>query len=650
MRSEISRRLERLAQRRGPHAPKVVTVGGRRLETTPIEEFELRLPVEAGEVVSVGVESVASASERGSALLEVRALAPTGARLTMPRWPQRSARVGEYQYLESGGSDEDIALTVFDVTVPDQASELVLVGHRWKARVETVIVGAPVVNKSSDTSWVFETVTGAKLQHSAAYLDRQLDIPEDASAVEIRIEHVARQEPSSGPVAIAALNSRGDELPPIPALQQHPDLGGVVLLRGEVDEHKTTLTSFPVPRGANRIRLRGVEWGPKTAFISGEPSLVAIHDRSRSIEDFVAAVPRDEQLVIIDTTAPPMGHATLGLRPNNLSHAYARAGRWVVFLPFSSLQEFAHDIGERLFQVPRSEIDELWDAVRTHRRGLRDVYICSSFPSMQALAAANDARRLGWTVVYEVRDDMEEFNRVGYSKWYSPILEQQMLRTADRVVSVSRALDEKMMTMHPGIGPHVVIPNGVRATTIRSGEPLRTREAADERRSSAVVGYVGHLTPSWFDWPMLLRVAARLPDVRFEIVGHGMPDTIQLPANVHYLGAKTHDELVDVVRTWKAGLIPFRDIPLTRSVDPNKIYEYFAWGLRCVTVDMGAVSAYPWTKVYDDDDSFEAHLRWALDTPVGDADLSELEDFLSRVDWDSRATEMLSFIAEGARR
>lgn len=647
MKSEIARRAGKLASR-GPRVPKVVRVDALRVPTSPVESFHQRLEVADGEHLSIAIESIASDAVEGAALIEIRMLSASGARVSIPGWGQRSNRVAEYIYLEPSTA-ESIALTRIEVKVPKHAVRLELIGHRWKSSVATALVGDPVVNRSTDSSWVFTTPTGASLTHSARALDRVLQLPASDTRVEIRIEHVAERDASSGPVSITLLDRNGAEMLPLPTLQQHPHHGPIALLKGEPGKHVTTLVAFDVPFGAAAVRVRGVDWGAKTASVTGDITMLGTQRAESTIEEFIASIPHDDKLIVIDTTAPPMGHATLGLRPNNLSFAYARAGCWVVFLPFSSLQEFGNEVGTRLFQVARNDVDRLWSAIRAHRRGRADTYICSSFPSLAALSSAHEAKRLGWTVTYEVRDDMEEFNRVGYSKWYSTILEQQMLRTADRVVSVSRALDEKMESMLPGLRTHTVIPNGVRTETIEGGAALRTREAADRRASSSTVGYVGHLTPSWFDWPLLVRVAAAMPDVRFEIVGHGMPETLELPENVVYLGAKTHEELVDIVQHWQVGLIPFRDIPLTRSVDPNKIYEYFAWGLRCVTVEMGAVRDYPWTRVYDDAGSFVEHLRWALETPVTDEDLAELSQFMRTVDWNSRAQEMLAYMETGVR-
>lgn len=644
--SELISRASRLAERQRSKLPRTFRADGKRFETLPIEKFRIELDVQPKEHLTIALESISSDAVGGAALVELRALSINGTRLAITGWDPISARVGEYQYLEAAEPGR-LALTTVNMRMPKEAVRLEVVGHRWKAAISTAIVASPVINRSSQPNWSFETPTGAALEHRASAIDLDLPIPPGSRRFELSIEHVARDEDSSGPISVTLRDADGIELLPIPSLPQHRTLGPIVQLSGNVGERKTKLLKLEVPSRAATVHLRGADWGDKTAHISGTPKLTPIDADEVSVEAFVASIPRDEELIVIDTTAPPMGHATLGLRPNNLSLSYERAGRWVVFLPFSSLQEFSHRQGDRLFQVPRSEVGALWDALRTHRAGTSDIYICSSFPSAEAVTAAYDLKRLGWTVVYEVRDDMEEFNRVGYSKWYTPILEQQMLGLADRVVSVSRALDEKMVSMQPRIGQHAVIPNGVRSAVIDANAGLRSSEAAERRRDSRTVGYVGHLTDSWFDWPMLRGVAERMPDVRFEIVGHGMPEGLELPDNLVYLGPKTHDELRDMIGHWKVGIIPFLDIPLTRSVDPNKIYEYFAWGLRCVTVEMGAVSDYPWTRVYRDAASFIAELRWALETPVTQPDLSELEAFVGTIDWDSRAAQMLRFIERG---
>lgn len=645
--SQPSRGLRRsLANRFNRHSHSLsgpYLLNGVTYPTTNVENFSLHIDVEAGDRAAFAFETISTASIEGSALLEIQALTSNGTRIAIPQWGYRSNRIQEYQYLTPAEPGK-LSITAFSVPIPPNASTLKLIGHRWKNNVETSVVGQPIINRESLNNWQFETETGARLEFPAYRCHEFFELDPQAELVQLTIDHVARDFRSSGPVAIKFFDEQNTELMPVGQLAQHSKFGPIILLNGAPDAYETTLVELLVPFGARYISVQGLDWSAKTAKIVGRIRLEVLRNKELTIDEFIAAIPVDEQLFVVDTTAPPIGHETLGLRPNNLSLAAIKKSHWVVFLPFSSLQEFPAHPEERLYQVPRSDMDKLWTALRTYRRGTNDNYICSSFPSFEAITAAYDLRRLGWQVIYEVRDDMEEFNRVGYSKWYRPVLEQKMLTLADKVVSVSRALDEKMVVMQPNLGSHVVIPNGVRQSVIESSEHLRTIQAARKRDSSRVAGYVGHLTDSWFDWPLLMSVAKALPDVTFEIVGHGMPDRLTLPSNIIFLGPKSHEELLELVESWKVGLIPFKDIPLTHSVDPNKIYEYFAWGLRCVTVQMGSVDTYPWTKVYNDFDSMVKAIQSSIETPTTEEDLNQLSQFTQNMSWDDRVEDMLSFI------
>lgn len=427
-------------------------------------------------------------------------------------------------------------------------------------------------------------------------------------------------------------------------LPVHPKHGPFIPVDLTGEEPHDTKFSFPLPPAARHIVFSGIDWGTKTAtyleWIS--PQFVSDHTESQSVESFIDGLTEDDHLILIDTTAPPLGHETLALRPNNLAVEYAEAGAKVLFVPFGSTQEYPEIIGERCAQVPRQRLDAMVNRIlRAPVRPERLTYICSSFPSFECLTRMERLHRDGWLTVYEIRDDMEEFNRVGYSTWYHPLLEARMGRVADLVVTVSRALAEKISIMSdPRLDP-VIVPNGVRQKTLDQSAELRGETL---RRTEGAVGYVGHLTDSWFDWDAVIAAARALPEIRFEIIGHGIPDNLTLPENIEYLGPKTHEELLEIVPRWQVGLIPFIDSPLTRGVDPNKIYEYFSWGLRVVTAAMGAVDEYPSTYVYQGHDGLVTAIREATATGISPRELMTIQRFAEESSWRSRATTMLQIM------
>lgn len=472
-------------------------------------------------------------------------------------------------------------------------------------------------------------------------------IPDGATAITVVAMVKNGETPGKAPLRVSFLDSRNQLILPNADIPQNPDLGPFLNLEATSPDFVQQSWVLQVPAGANNIKISGVDWGKKTAVLQGDVVVEPLKNWSDSPEGFLENLPTETPLIIIDTTAPPLGHETLSLRPNNLSMAYSRLGVAVIFFPFGSLQEFPNRVDDSLIQFDRGEFDRTIRAALEIRDPHNSYFICSSFPSIQSVTASRRLKSAGWRVVYEARDDMEEFNRVGYSKWYHPQLERQILSISDVVVSVSSALDKKLDSMAQSMPDHYVLPNGVTQRTVENGKVLRSIALAEGRNRSMTVGYVGHLTDSWFDWPLLIDAATKTPEIRYEIVGHGFPKGITLPENVEYLGPKNHDELLSIVDKWKVGLIPFADLPLTRSVDPNKIYEYFAWGLRCVSAPMGMVSTYPYTWVYRGVDEFVAAVRDSISSPITQDELDELEDFLESVTWEQRAVQMLELIGFG---
>ena len=446
----------------------------------------------------------------------------------------------------------------------------------------------------------------------------------------------------------------GEVVLPMADLPMHSRLGMYSYVDTGHETPATTTIRFKAPPDAVSVTYKGVQWKKdKPVFVTERPRLSMRSRRgTRSKDDhgvaeFVRSIPSDARVVVLDTTAPPLGHQTLSLRPNRLAAEYEKLGAWVIFFPFGSLQDHDTHVSDRVRQFPRPEFEHFVN-VALECRARSKTYVCSSFPNMHAVAAMDTLKAAQWRTVYEVRDDMEEFNRVGYSKWFRPALEARAVAAADTVITVSPRLARKMDIIGNGESRAIVIPNAVSQELVDNARTLRQARVEDQSSRGFKVGYVGHLTPAWFDWTKVNRLAEGMPEVVFEIVGHGLPDHLALPENVRFLGHKTHDELLDIVPDWRVGLIPFVPSPLTFGVDPNKIYEYLALGLRTVTADMGAVRACPSTWVYTSFESLEQSVREALCRPFSTDELEEMEGFLARSTWRHRAEAMLSLM-EGQR-
>lgn len=639
------RAIRNLSNNEPPSLPSTLEHDAQQpLQLTPIDQVERSVAVSGGERIQIIVESVNTDPEQeGAALLQFVFKDSQGIHCAIEDWPHVSARVGEYIYLNSqlpGGA----ALTVAELRAPENSTRLEIIGHRWKNSVNTSIIDDLIIN-TDQAEPVLETSLGTTVKVQANHFKQRIAL-NGTQCVTLSVRTQGSPKGGSAPLRVAQHDSDGNELMPISSLQQNENIGPILLLKTKPDQHSNEKFSFTVDNRASSIEITGVDWGEKTPYIVGPIEAVEQSTTDQNPREFIANVPSDTPLYLIDTTAPPLGHETLALRPNNLAAEYASLGKAVVFLPFGSLQGYPESPGKNLYQIQRSQVDALVDLLIDARSDLANYYICSSFPSLQSVTIAARLKAAGWRIIYEVRDDMEEFNRVGYSKWYHPRLETEMIRLSDEIVTVSAALADKVTSLSPNYGDTQVhvLPNGVNTEVIEQSRQLRTAEIAELRKESTTIGYVGHLTPSWFDWQLLTTAAKLRPHLKFQIIGHGAPAGLRLPANVDLLGPRTHAEIIQLIDEWKVGIIPFVHSPLTRSVDPNKIYEYFAWGLRCVTAEMGMVQDYPSTWVYNSVDEFCEAIDEATATPMDSHELQILDSFVAQSSWNNRATAMIELI------
>lgn len=461
---------------------------------------------------------------------------------------------------------------------------------------------------------------------------------------------------SSALIACQFFDSNHHMVAPIATTAINPRFGAyqyaVMSIIGDADDMEY---SFDVPEEAATAEIVILPWkDPNSMRIGAPPTAVPTFspdDRAESsidvIGSFVRGIATGDSLIIQHTTAPILGHPSLLLRPNRLAKEFADLGSKVIFLPFSRVEGGVSLIDESTLMVSR----ELWPILQRtlgNRSGRNNIFICSSFPDNTAIFVSDYLKSKNWQIVYEVRDDMEEFNRVGYSKWFDPMLERRMAQIAHQVITVSPRLSKKMDII-ANRTDSVTIPNAVADKLIRGGMKARGAVAEAYRNELDIVGYLGHLTPSWFDWQLVLDAATLRPEYKFEIIGHGMPEELSLPDNVTFLGPKSHDEFLDIATRWRVGLIPFKPSTLTFAVDPNKLYEYLAVGLRVVSAQMGSVDTAPATFVYKTRNQFVTKLDSAMAMRFESEHIDLIETYLSTSNWTTRALTMLQIFEENAQ-
>jgi glycosyltransferase involved in cell wall biosynthesis len=173
-------------------------------------------------------------------------------------------------------------------------------------------------------------------------------------------------------------------------------------------------------------------------------------------------------------------------------------------------------------------------------------------------------------------------------------------------------------------GPIEYIPN---ATDEKFFDiPSPSRNTSDV--SLPVIGYVGAIE-DWFDADLLIALAERRPEWRFELAGYvnvihtRLRNPAKRPDNIICHGEIPYGDVPKVIENFDVGIIPFKNTDLTHFTDPVKVYEYLASGRPVVSTVLPELNRFEGlVEQADDVNSFEKAIENALNDIGPDACLA----------------------------
>lgn len=269
-------------------------------------------------------------------------------------------------------------------------------------------------------------------------------------------------------------------------------------------------------------------------------------------------------------------------------------------------------------------------------RGLRrpPAFILVQLPFWLELAMAL-RRRLGAPLVYDRLDLHAGF--AGVSEVITSA-ERELLSRCDLVTASSQDLLERSAAS--SATPPILLRNAV---ALEDFPPAAAPAGVPPR-----IGYVGALEP-WFDAEAVGALAAQRPAWIFELAGSvAAPEVASLRrlANVRLLGEIAYRDVPGFLAGLDALLIPFRDQPLTRAVDPVKLYEGLAVGIPIVARALPEIMRWPTPLVHLYRDA--AALAPALDAALagdGPEVRAARRAAVSGETWSARALALVQAVA-----
>ncbi|TCL64738.1 glycosyltransferase involved in cell wall biosynthesis [Hydrogenispora ethanolica] len=186
-------------------------------------------------------------------------------------------------------------------------------------------------------------------------------------------------------------------------------------------------------------------------------------------------------------------------------------------------------------------------------------------------------------IIYDCVDDHAQFNpqkaKIVSTK------EDYLLSKADHVFVTAENLYNKVVKKNKKV---TINRNGVDVSHFMV--PLNP-----EKKEKKVVGFIGAIF-DWVDVELIQKAAQSYPKITFSLVGpiQNTIDKVSLKKlpNVVLHGIQDYNELPKFIMEFDVCLIPFKISQLTMSVNPVKLYEYFASGRPVVSTALPEVLPY----------------------------------------------------------
>jgi len=236
-------------------------------------------------------------------------------------------------------------------------------------------------------------------------------------------------------------------------------------------------------------------------------------------------------------------------------------------------------------------------------------------------------------VVYDCMDELSAF--AGAPTDLSE-RERELFARADVVFTGGQSLYEAKRASHPNV---FAFPSSVDVAHFARARKVTRAPADQDGIAHPRIGFFGVIDER-MDYDLLRGVAAARPDWQLVLVGPTAkvdPSTLPRAANIHYLGAKTYEQLPDYIAGWDVAMLPFARNQATRFISPTKTPEYLAAGKPVVSTSIRDVVR-PYgqqglARIADTVDDFVAAVGAALEEDAV-ARVRAADAFLTHLSWD----------------
>lgn len=257
------------------------------------------------------------------------------------------------------------------------------------------------------------------------------------------------------------------------------------------------------------------------------------------------------------------------------------------------------------------------------------------------------------TNIYYAHDPFKFF---GWNVEQVEKLEQEMLDRCDVVFAISKQLelDFKQQTKSPVYhSPNAVSQSFIHAFQ-QSGDEIPTDMAAIPR---PIVGCVGQMTCTVYDWQLIHQLSDQLPEVSFVFIGPFLDDAhlhetmiqdLLKKPNVHWLGAKEHHALPHYIHQFDICFNALAVNEHNNRRSPLRLFDYMATNKPVLsTAVREAFEHQPFVAIGRDVHECASHIRRMSSEPQI-LHMEERGQYVLQHTWEKRAETFLKLLDAGS--
>lgn len=242
-------------------------------------------------------------------------------------------------------------------------------------------------------------------------------------------------------------------------------------------------------------------------------------------------------------------------------------------------------------------------------------------------------------MIYDSYDD-NEYDYDGNRNLKVAQINKKLVEKSDYNITVSKFTYERFIKYSSKV---IYLTNG---NDYESITKANNKIPADLKEVNLpIIGYLGTVR-NWINFELISQMSNELPECKIVFVGGISRDSVKIVnllssySNIIFLGHKDPAELPSYLKSFSVGIIPFRINNFTKSVFPNKFFEYIAASIPVVTTALPEMHKYKEVIGFaKNNEEFINFCRDGINGLYIDK-ISSYKDIASKNSWNNKAEEL----------